>query len=60
MIVLMEIFDWLEAVAPWKVVWRCVTVEYGEQCVVIYGEEQMQQWCAGNLDTPVQVGIYCV
>ena len=30
-------------------------MEYGEQCVVICGEEQMQLWCADNLDTPVQV-----
>ena len=33
-------------------------MEYGEQCVVICGEEQMQLWCAGNLDTPVQVSSY--
>ena len=27
----------------------------GEQCVEICGEQQMQLWCAGNLDSPVQV-----
>ncbi len=48
-------FDWLVAVAPWRVVLRYVTVGCGEQCVVICGEEQMQLWYAGNLDTPVQV-----
>ena len=51
----MEMSDWKEAVAPWKVGWRCVTVGCGEQCVEICGEQQMQLWCAGNLDSPVQV-----
>ena len=55
MIVPMERFDWLEAGTLWKVVWRCVTVEYGEQCVVICGEQKMQQWCVGNLEV-LQVG----
>ena len=27
----------------------------GEQYVEICGEQQMQLWCAGNLDSPVQV-----
>ena len=39
----------------WKVVWRCATVVCGEQCVVIYGEEEMQQLFADSLDTPAQV-----
>ena len=37
--------------------WRCVTVECGEQCVVTCGDQQMQLLCAGNLATQVQVTI---
>ena len=51
----MEMSDWLEAIIFGKVVLRCATKETGEQCAIISGEWQMQLWCAGNLDTPVQV-----
>ena len=54
----METSGWWEGVTPCKVVWKCVTVECGEQCVVICGDQQMQLLCADNLATQVQVSIY--
>ena len=47
-IVLMEKSDWQVVIWPWKVVLRCATVEYGGQCVVICGEEEMPLLPAGN------------
>ncbi len=38
--------------------WKCVSEVFGEQCVVICGEEEKQLLFADNWDTLVQV--YCL
>ena len=42
-VVEMDTSGWLEGEIPLKVVWRCATMECGEQYVIIIGGERMHQ-----------------
>lgn len=52
---LMGAFDWLAVPTLLKVLWRCATMEYGVQCAVTYGQQQMLQLYADSWDIQVQV-----
>ena len=38
----MVISGWKAAPFCFKVVWRCAMMEFGEQCVILYGAKPMQ------------------
>ena len=42
-VVEMDTSGWLEGEIPLKVVWRCATMECGEQCVTTTGEGKMHR-----------------
>ena len=46
----METFDWWVVVMNLKVVWRSA-LEFGGQCVMIFGIQMMQELSAGSLVT---------
>ena len=47
----METSDSLEVTTSTKVAWKCASMNSGGQCVMTYGEPEMQEWLADNWDS---------